>query len=176
MSTLLRWPITGIKFLVQILVITWTTLAIRFSNLPWPAVRLGLAAAFAAFAIWAFWLSRERRMPAVAIALVLGVVAWYLTITPSHDRNWRPEVAVMPRAFIEGDHVRIMGIRNFDYRSRDDFTVRHEDRSLTFDRLGLLRVVLERRAGGAYVREFHLRQRRAIEHFDRDEAGGRPWF
>jgi hypothetical protein len=135
MSTLLRWLITRIKFLVQILVITWTTLAIRFSNLPWPAVRLGLAAAFAAFAIWAFWLSRQRRMPAVAIALVLGVVAWHLTIAPSHDRNWRPEVAVMPRAFIEGDHVRITGIRNFDYRSRDDFTVRHEEREFDLSHL-----------------------------------------
>ena len=135
MSTLLRWLITGIKILVQILVITWTTLAIHFSNLPWPAVRLGLAAAFAAFAIWAFWLSRQRRMPAVAIALVLGVVAWHLTIAPSHDRNWRPEVAVMPRAFMEGDHVRITGIRNFDYRSRDDFTVRHEEREFDLSHL-----------------------------------------
>jgi Domain of unknown function (DUF4105) len=135
MSTLLRWLITGIKILVQILVITWTTLAIHFSNLPWPAVRLGLAAAFAAFAIWAFWLSRERRMPAVAIALVLGVVAWHFTIAPSHDRNWRPEVAVMPRAFMEGDHVRITGIRNFDYRSRDDFTVRHEEREFDLSHL-----------------------------------------
>ena len=76
MSTLLSWLIAGIKLLVQIIVITWTTLAIYFSNLPWPALRLGLAVAFAAFAIWAFWVSRQRRMPAVAIALVLGVVAW----------------------------------------------------------------------------------------------------
>ena len=135
MTTLLRWLITGIKFLVQVLVITWTTLAIRFSNLPWPTARLGLAAAFAAFAVWAFWLSRQRRMPAVAIALMLGVVAWYFTIAPSHDRNWRPEVAVMPRAFIEGDHVRITGVRNFDYRSRDDFTVRHEEREFNLSHL-----------------------------------------
>src|SRR5215469_8202805 len=98
MSTLLSWLIAGIKLLVQVIVITWTTLAIYFSNLPWPALRLGLSVAFAAFAIWAFWVSRQRRMPAVAIALVLGVVAWWLTITPSGDQNWRPEVAVMPRA------------------------------------------------------------------------------
>src|SRR5215468_7934733 len=61
MSTLLSWLIAGIKLLVQIIVITWTTLAIYFSNLPWSALRLGLAVAFAAFAIWAFWLSRRRR-------------------------------------------------------------------------------------------------------------------
>src|SRR6201982_480605 len=135
MSTLLRWLITGIKFLVQILVITWTTLAIRFSNLPWPAVRLGLAAAFGAFAIWAFRLSRQRRMPAVAIALVLGVVAWWLTIAPSHDRNWRPEVAVMPRAFVDGDRVRLTGVRNFDYRSRNDFTAHYEEREIELSHL-----------------------------------------
>jgi len=39
MSTLLRWLIAGIKLFVQILVIAWTTLAIYFSNLPWPALR-----------------------------------------------------------------------------------------------------------------------------------------
>ena len=135
MATLLSWLIAGIKLVVQIVVITWTTLAIYFSNLPWPALRLGLAVALAAFAIWAFWLSRRRRMPAVAIALVLGVVAWWFTIAPSGDRNWRPEVAVMPRAFIEGDHVRITGVRNFDYRSRNDFTVHYEEREVDLSHL-----------------------------------------
>src|SRR5262245_20667716 len=135
MSTLLHWLIAGIKFLVLILVITWTTLAIYYSNLPWPALRLGLAVAFAAFAIWAFWLSRQRRMPTVAIALVFGVVAWWLTIAPSHDRNWRPEVAVMPRAFMDGDHVRITGVRDFDYRSSNDFIVHHEESEIELSNL-----------------------------------------
>jgi hypothetical protein len=41
----------------------------------------------------------------------------------------------MPRAFIEGGHVRITGVRNFDYRSRDDFTVRHEEREVDLSHL-----------------------------------------
>ena len=135
MSTLLRWLIAGLKLLVQIVVITWTTLAIYYSNLPWSELRLGLAVAFAAFAVWAFRLSRRKRMPAAAYALVLGVVAWWLTITPSHDRNWRPDVAVMPRAFIEGDRVRLTGVRNFDYRSRSDFTVHYEEREVDLSHL-----------------------------------------
>jgi hypothetical protein len=130
MSTLLRWLIAAINQLVRIGVSTWTTLAIYYSNLPWPELRLGLAAAFAAFAIWAFWLSRRRHMPVAAFVLVLGVIAWWLTITPSHDRNWRPEVAVMPRAFIDGDRVHLTGVRNFDYRSRGDFTVHYEERDI----------------------------------------------
>jgi len=130
MSTLFRWLIAGMNHLVRLAVSTWTALALYYSNLPWPELRLGLAVAFVAFAIWAFWLSRRRRMRAVAYALVLGVVAWWLTITPSHDRNWRPEVAVMPRAFIDGDRVRLTGVRNFDYRSRDEFTVHYEERDI----------------------------------------------
>jgi Domain of unknown function (DUF4105) len=135
MSRLLRWLFTAIKVLVQVLLVTWTALAIYYSNLPWSALRLGLAVAFAAFAIWAFWLSRQRRMPLVAIALVLGVVAWWLTIAPSQHRNWRPEVAVLPRAFIDGDHVRITGVRNFDYRSRNDFTEHYEEREVDLSHL-----------------------------------------
>jgi Domain of unknown function (DUF4105) len=135
MSTLLRWLIAGLKLLVEALVIIWATLAIYFSNLPWPALRLAFAATFAAFAIWAFWLSRRRRMPAVAIAVVLGIAAWWLAIAPSGNRTWRPEVAVMPRAFIDGDHVRITGVRNFDYRSRNDFTVHYEERDVDLSHL-----------------------------------------
>ena len=135
MLTLLRWLVAGIYLLLQIVVITWTALAIYYSNLPWPELRLGLAVAFAAFAIWAFWLSRRRRMPAVAFALVVGVVAWWLTITPSPDRDWRPEVAVLPRAFIERDRVRLTGVRNFDYRSRDDFTEHYEEREIDLSHL-----------------------------------------
>ena len=179
MSTLLSWLIAGMKVLVQIIVITWTTLAIYFSNLPWLGLRLGLAVAFAAFAIWAFWLSRQRHMPVVVIALVFGIVAWWLTIAPSGDRNWRPEVAVMPRAFIEGDHVRITGVRNFDYRSRNDFSVHYEEREVDLSHLTGLDFFVSYWSEGPvahYVRKFRFRQRLTIEHLDRDETGGRPWF
>src|SRR5262249_23077658 len=68
LAALLRWLMAGIRLLFRILVIAWTTLAIYFSNVPWPELRLALAVVFAAFVIWAFWLSRRRRMPVVAYA------------------------------------------------------------------------------------------------------------
>lgn len=67
--------------------------------------------------------------------MFLGVVGWWISISPSHDRPWRPEVAVMPRAFIDGDRVRITGVRNFDYASRNDFTVRYEEREVLLSHL-----------------------------------------
>jgi uncharacterized protein DUF4105 len=110
--------------------VAWATLAIYYSNLPWPALRLGLAAAFAAFSIWALWISHRRHMPVVFLVMFLGVVGWWISISPSHDRPWRPEVAVMPRAFVDDDHVRITGVRNFEYASRNDFKVRYEEREV----------------------------------------------
>jgi hypothetical protein len=129
------WLIAIIGFLVRALLITWATLAIYYSNLPWAWARLGLAVAFALFAIWALWFSRLRSMSAAAAVLFLCVVGWWLAIPPSHNRNWRPEVAVMPRATIDGDRVRLTGVRNFDYRSRNDFTVRYEEREVRLSHL-----------------------------------------
>ena len=131
--------------------------------------------AFAAFAIWALWLSRQRQMSLAAIGLFLGVVVWWISIPPSHDRNWRPEVAVMPRAVIDGDRVRITGVRNFDYRSRNDFTVRYEEREVQLSHLTALDFYVSYWSEGpvgTHVREFHLRQRAAAEHLHRDAAGG----
>jgi len=135
LSRLLGWLITGIWSLVRILLIAWGTLAIYYSNLPWASLRLALAGAFAAFAVWACWLTARRAMPAVFFLVFAGVVAWWVSISPSHDRPWRPEVAVMPRAIIDGDQVRITGVRNFDYRSVDDFTVRYEEREVQLSHL-----------------------------------------
>ena len=129
------WLIAIIWFLCRAVLIAWAALAIYYSNLPLAELRLGLAGAFTVFAIWAVWFSRQRRMPVVFIVLYLGVVAWWIFIPPSHDRNWRPEVAVMPRAIIDGDRVRITGVRNFDYRSRNDFTVRYEEREVLLSHL-----------------------------------------
>jgi Domain of unknown function (DUF4105) len=135
LSTPLGWLLAGIWFVVCALLIAWATLAIHYSNLPWAGMRLGLAIAFAGFAIWGLWLSRRRHMQAAVVLLFLGVVAWWLSIAPSHERNWRPEVAVMARAIIDGDRVRLTGVRNFDYRSRNDFTVRYEEREISLSRL-----------------------------------------
>jgi Domain of unknown function (DUF4105) len=132
---LLGWLGIALGFLVRLLLITWASLAIYYSNLPWFWLRLTMAAAIAGFAVWVFWLSPQLRMHAALGALFLAVVVWWIAIPPSHNRPWRPEVAVMPRAFIDGDRVRLTGVRNFDYRDRDDFTVRYEEREIDLSRL-----------------------------------------
>jgi hypothetical protein len=127
--------LTGLGFLGQLLLVTWATLAIYYSNLPWAWSRLALAVVFAAFSVWALWLTRRRRTGWVFLGLFVGVVVWEVSIPPSHDRPWRTDVAVLPRAVIDGDRVRITGVRDFDYRSVDDFTVRYVDREVSLAHL-----------------------------------------
>src|SRR5688500_15874409 len=51
-------------------------------------------------------------------AALLGVAAvfvvWWLGQKPSHDHEWEPEVAVLPRAVRGGDAITIENVRNFD--------------------------------------------------------------
>ena len=134
-SRSLRWMLASLRSLLFSLLVIWTTLAVYYSNLPWAWLRLVLAVAVAAFSAWALWLTRRPRMRWAFAGLFLVVLVWFIMIRPSHDRPWRPEVAVMPRAIIDGDRVRITGFRNFDYRSGDDFTERWEEREVSLSRL-----------------------------------------
>lgn len=94
-----------------------------------------MALVFLGFGIWSLWRHyRLRRIGIFAVAY-LGLLVWWSTIRPAHERNWRPDVAVMPRATIFGDKVKIRGFRNLEYRSREDYTVRLEEREFDLSHL-----------------------------------------
>jgi Domain of unknown function (DUF4105) len=50
----------------------------------------------------------------------------------------------MPRATVDGDKVAIEGVRNFDYRTTDDYAPRHESRSYDLAKLDSVWFVVER--------------------------------
>ena len=56
------------------------------------------------------------------------VAAWWLTLKPSNDRAWQPDVAQTAWADINGDEVTIHNVRNCDYRTQTDFTPHWETR------------------------------------------------
>jgi hypothetical protein len=113
----------------------WATLALYYSNLPWPTARLVLAVVFAVFSVWALWVTKRPRMGLTFAALLLLVIAWEIWIPASLNREWRPEVAVLPRAVVDGDRVRFTGVRDFQFRATDEFTVRHIDREMQLSHL-----------------------------------------
>lgn len=68
------------------------------------------------------------------LAIVFGafavVVSWWLTLKPSNDRAWQPDVAQTAWADINGDEVTIHNVRNCDYRTDTDFTTHWETRTV----------------------------------------------
>jgi len=54
---------------------------------------------------------------------------------PSNDREWQPLHAKLPRADFQGNYVTIYNIRNTEYRSEEDFTVRYYDKTFDLEKL-----------------------------------------
>lgn len=121
---LLGWFILGCM-------VCWASMAIFYSNLP-AGIRPVAAALFAMGSLAAFVMVRPHGRAVLGFCVIFAVLlAWWFNIPPSNDRDWQPDVAILPSAVIDGDRVTIRNIRNVDYRTEADYTVRHYD--ATFD-------------------------------------------
>lgn len=114
--------------LVLALCMVWAFGALWF-DFPWAWGKRGVAIFFLVGAVAVVVFQRRvgyaRLILAGAFLVVLG---WWLTLQPRQDRDWKPEVGTLAYAEVNGDSVTIHHVRNFDYRTEDDFTVRYEDR------------------------------------------------
>lgn len=58
--------------------------------------------------------------------IILLVIVWWSSLQPRQYMDWKPEVALLPFATIDDEMVTIRNVRNFDYRTEQDFTPRYE--------------------------------------------------
>jgi len=117
----------------------WSALAVYYLGPGSEALRTPLAWGFAALGlacVAGLFVRRARRVAAVGFA-ALFVFALYCfgRATPSNDRDWQTDVAVLPYATFDGDLVTVHNIRNFDYRSETDYTPAYYDRTFDLRRL-----------------------------------------
>jgi len=109
--------------------LAWSAAAIWFDGpaQPWLAGLLAasllLCSAAALALLRPFW-----KAFAAVLAAFCAVLAWWLSIPPSNEGDWQPEVAQLPSATIAGDIVTVRNVRDFEYRSDTDFTPRWETR------------------------------------------------
>jgi hypothetical protein len=68
-------------------------------------------------------------------------LAFFLLAQPSHDRDWQPDVARMPRVAISNNEILVFNVRNCDYVSETNFTVRYEDRTYDLNQLTSVDVI-----------------------------------
>jgi Domain of unknown function (DUF4105) len=72
---------------------------------------------------------------AVSLLPIVAVALWWSSIPPSNARDWTPDVARTARATFDGSHVTIHNVRNFNYRSENDYDQRWETRTYDLDRI-----------------------------------------
>lgn len=87
-----------------------------------PADRTLLPAEHTAEQAKPLWEVLQNALPATGVSLTKT------ENVPSHARLWRADLAVLPYADIQSDHVRIYNIRDCEYRTEEDYDVRHIDR------------------------------------------------
>ncbi len=119
-----------------------------------------LMAGWAGFAVWLSPLTPVFRLTAVVLCTAgillpplllhrwrglavssfffMFALIWFFSLTPSNDRDWQPDLAVLPWSEINGSEVILHNIRNCDYRTETDFSCNYYDR--TFD-LAKLRTI-----------------------------------
>jgi len=113
----------------------WATAALYFDvRVSWLRTPLAVAYLLAVLGVWILLKRRWLKLVLTVGGFVL-VLGWWLTLQPSNERNWKPDIAVLPYADINANKVTIHNIRNCDYRTETDYDVRHYDRTFELEQL-----------------------------------------
>ena len=111
----------------------WGSLALFIDGSGSENTRMGFAIVYAVLgviSVLAFAFSKRRWLAAITLTgMFVILLGWWISLAPSNDRDWQPDVAVLPYATFDEDQVTIHNVRNFDYRTETDFTVRYDDRT-----------------------------------------------
>ena len=111
----------------------WAFGALHFDFPIWKsAVAWAFAAAVLAGVVFLHGAWRKIGATFLAFALVL---AWWLTLRPTNQSDWQPAVAKVAWAEIDGDVVTLHNVRNWDYRTKDDYTPLWETRTVRLSQI-----------------------------------------
>ncbi len=99
--------------LIACFFVLWCLGALYF-DAPWPGLAEPILFAMAAAVVvlipgWSGW-----RLTGLYV-LCAVVLAWWLTLAPSNDRAWQPDVARTARAEVHGDRIVLHNVRDFSY-------------------------------------------------------------
>ena len=82
-------------------------------------------------------------------AAFITLIIWWQLLRPSNDRIWADDVARMMTGTVDGNHVTLHNVRNFDWRSDSDYAQRWETRRFDLDRLESVDMIMSYWSGPA---------------------------
>src|SRR6266436_8158941 len=129
----LRFILCALAWIAAALCAAWAFGALYF-DFPRAGAFAAISFVIALLAIVIFVRGKLLKLGIVFGACAL-VAAWWLTLKPSNDRPWQPDVTQTAWAEINGDEVTIHNVRNCDYRTATDFTPHWETRTVRFSQI-----------------------------------------
>jgi hypothetical protein len=80
---------------------------------------------------------RRRQYRCLILWTVLDflVLAWWLSLRPTNDRLWQTDVSVLPWAEIDGNRALVHAVRDFSYRTENDYIPHWETKSVDLARI-----------------------------------------
>ena len=130
---LLRFILCALAWIAAALCTAWAFGALYF-DFPKAGAFAAILFVIALLAIVIFVRGKLLKLGIVFGACAL-VAAWWLTLKPSNDRAWQPDVARTAWAEINGDEITIHNVRNCDYRTATDFTPHWETRTVRLSQI-----------------------------------------
>lgn len=93
----------------------------------------GPGKAFAVFNLLAIpallvWVKPWRFKIGIVAVWFSSVLGWWLSLAPTNEGDWQPDVTQLAWAEVDGDQVTVHNVRNFDYSSDSDYKPRWETR------------------------------------------------
>ena len=128
-----RFVAFAIGWAVAIVAVGWAFGALYFD---FPRIGALAAILFVVILLAAIIFVRGQLLKlAIALGASAIVAGWWLTLKPSNDRAWQPDVSQTGWAEINGDEVTIHNVRNCDYRTDTDFTQHWETRTVRLSQI-----------------------------------------
>ncbi len=125
---IIKFTTWTLAWLTAFICATWAAGALYF-DFPKASAFVAILFVIALLAIVIFVRGKLLKL-AIVFGAFAAVVSWWLTLKPSNDREWQPDVAQTAWADINGDEVTIHNVRNCDYRTQTDFTPHWETRTV----------------------------------------------
>ena len=130
---IIKFTTWTLAWLTAFICATWAAGALYF-DFPKASAFVAILFVIALLAIVIFVRGKLLKL-AIVFGAFAAVVSWWLTLKPSNDREWQPDVAETAWADINGDEVTIHNVRNCDYRTQTDFTPHWETRTVRLSQI-----------------------------------------
>jgi Domain of unknown function (DUF4105) len=135
LARIIRWLGELLVFLAAIIATAWAFGAVWF-DAPFGNANKLLAGLLALGFATALAFVRPLWRKVATVTLLFGVVlAWWLTLSPTNNSDWQPDVAQKAWAEVQGDEVTFHNVRNCDYRTETDYTPHWETRSVRISQI-----------------------------------------